>query len=340
MFSIDNEYKKLTRIDCFNYSSVTFDGCFYYFTMVCKLLIVKMDTDFNIVRVYDTYKKYDKIIYDPVLECFWATRDKGCRYIYKLNKIFIEIDDICVTQYKGSGRITGLSYDCMNDKLIVTFPQAIVSVNKTSGTSELLETSYENWYSDIMCIYPYFLAFTVSPERARVLRYKMEDDALTLINTHDLPLNFNITGLTFSHITDEVKEDEDVEVTLEILKLYDCESYLVTKIATFEEICSCNWWVNDAKCCCDCDCTCKCKCCCKEEICSLIESVALAETAIAHILNAEGEKIQYAVANATDNDEPFATNIKQLVKVNNSVSDTVEKITELEQLIIKLLDKM
>lgn len=61
---------------------------------------------------------------------------------------------------------------------------------------------------------------------------------------------------------------------------------------------------------------------------NLIESIALEETALSHILNAEGEKIQRALE--------LSTNQKQLEEVNNSVQNVIRKITLLESI---LLDK-
>ena len=56
---------------------------------------------------------------------------------------------------------------------------------------------------------------------------------------------------------------------------------------------------------------------------SLVQSIALEETAISHILNAEGEKIQKVLSlqNCT---------AKELLATNKSVEDMVEKITALE----------
>lgn len=322
--SLDSDYKKLTQINQNSYTSVTFDGCYYYFTMVCRLLIVQMDTDFNIVKVFDTYKKYDKILYDPVLECFWATRNRGCRFIYKLDKNFIEIDDICVLGYAGRGAITGLSYDCLNDKLVVSFPQAVVKVDKSTGESETLRTSYEDWIVDIICVHPYFIGITVSSEGRKLYQFKEVDGSLEFVSSTSIASSLNIDGITFTEVTFSDDDDEDVTVTFKILTLIDCESYLLTQTLDFDEICSCNSWVDDADCSSDCDCC--------EEVCQLIEAIALVETGIAHVLNAEGEKIQYAIANSS--------NLTELVEINNSVTNTVEKITELEQAIIDILDKM
>ena len=71
---------------------------------------------------------------------------------------------------------------------------------------------------------------------------------------------------------------------------------------------------------------------------SILQSIALEETAISHILNAEGEKIQ-KVLSLHDCD------CKDILEVNKSVQDTVDKITSLEivlksklDLIVPLLD--
>ncbi|MGN0389079.1 MAG: hypothetical protein ACI4ER_09685 [Suilimivivens sp.] len=71
---------------------------------------------------------------------------------------------------------------------------------------------------------------------------------------------------------------------------------------------------------------------------SLLQSIALEETAISHILNAEGEKLQKAIA--------IGCNQKELIEINKSVEDMIDKITSLEivlksklDLILPLLDE-
>lgn len=56
----------------------------------------------------------------------------------------------------------------------------------------------------------------------------------------------------------------------------------------------------------------------------LVESIALMETALSHILNAQGEKIQAALAME-------CTDICQLLEVNDSVTNVVNAVTALEQ---------
>lgn len=71
---------------------------------------------------------------------------------------------------------------------------------------------------------------------------------------------------------------------------------------------------------------------------SLLQSIALEETAISHILNAEGEKIQKALC-------LHNCDCKDILDVNKSVQEAIEKITCLEvvlkeklTLIVPLLD--
>lgn len=71
---------------------------------------------------------------------------------------------------------------------------------------------------------------------------------------------------------------------------------------------------------------------------ALMQSIALEETSISHILNAEGEKLQKAISlNCSSH--------KDLIEINKSVETMVEKITNLEvilksklELVIPLID--
>lgn len=56
---------------------------------------------------------------------------------------------------------------------------------------------------------------------------------------------------------------------------------------------------------------------------SILQSIALQEAGLAHIINAEGEKIQKIVSMR-------CVDAKDLIDVNNSVESMIEKITALE----------
>ena len=67
-----------------------------------------------------------------------------------------------------------------------------------------------------------------------------------------------------------------------------------------------------------------------QSITDVITSVALEQTALSHILNAEGEKIQKIVATATTANE--------LLAVNKSVERMVKSITKLEMILQSKLE--
>ena len=67
-----------------------------------------------------------------------------------------------------------------------------------------------------------------------------------------------------------------------------------------------------------------------EAINDLIESVALGEAALAHILNAEGEKLQAVIA--------CKPRTEELLKVNESVQKMVTAITRLEVILQSKLE--
>ena len=61
----------------------------------------------------------------------------------------------------------------------------------------------------------------------------------------------------------------------------------------------------------------------------IMGSIALGEAALAHIMNAEGEKIQAAIANTGD--------VDKMIAVNASVRDTLEQVNGLEQTLMAKL---
>lgn len=67
-----------------------------------------------------------------------------------------------------------------------------------------------------------------------------------------------------------------------------------------------------------------------DAITDIIQSVALQEAALAHILNAEGEKLQYMIASE-------CTTPEEILETNESVQSMIESVTALE---IVLKDKL
>ncbi|MGL5649451.1 MAG: hypothetical protein ACRDDY_16540 [Clostridium sp.] len=69
----------------------------------------------------------------------------------------------------------------------------------------------------------------------------------------------------------------------------------------------------------------------EQAITDIIESIALMEAALSHILNAEGEKIQSVVGTLTpSNPNVIASSPTDLININSSVQKMVNTITMLE----------
>lgn len=74
----------------------------------------------------------------------------------------------------------------------------------------------------------------------------------------------------------------------------------------------------------------------KQAITDIIESIALMETAIAHVVNAEGEKIQ-AIVGTGENCKVIATSTEELLESNDSVESLIDSIVTLESILQKKL---
>ncbi|MGL4773581.1 MAG: hypothetical protein ACRC2K_08470, partial [Clostridium sp.] len=76
----------------------------------------------------------------------------------------------------------------------------------------------------------------------------------------------------------------------------------------------------------------------EEAITDIIQSIALMEAALAHILNAEGEKLQAVVGTLEPpNQNLIATTAQELLDMNKSVDNMVNSITLLEVILQKKL---
>lgn len=120
-----------------------------------------------------------------------------------------------------------------------------------------------------------------------------------------------------------MKSKKTQKIAKKLSNLFSCENSEDKRCS-----CCCNIFCNN----CDCD---SCDNCDDnnnddECICSVIESIAMIETSLSHILNAEGEKLQKAVQ--------ISNNICDLLEINKNVTDTIREITELEFVLNRKLE--
>jgi len=72
---------------------------------------------------------------------------------------------------------------------------------------------------------------------------------------------------------------------------------------------------------------------CEKAISAILTSIAMEETALSHIINAEGEKIQFALKYGTAHDK-CCNAMENVLKVNESVASVLEQVTDI-QVILK-----
>ncbi len=292
-------------------SHVAFDGCDYFCTVRCKCEIIRFDPCCHSLRRYGTCREYDCICYDYCDHCFWASSRTCCGKLFKLDCCMNEIDCISVYTSGQYGMITGISYNCCKDALTVSFTCTVVEVNKCTEEIKILFDSTKYWIMDVLSICPGLLLTVLKDGKYYicVLNQCGKKTGEYVINGPFTPKN-----LLFNPC---MSGKENKPIRAFALKR-NCYPYLCQCPISIDELgfspCCCNYRVCEEGCC---DCSCHTPC---EDV---IESVALVETALSHILNAEGEKIQKVLASTDD--------IDKILCVNKEVNKTIVNVTHLEQ---------
>lgn len=312
------------------YAGMAFDGCLYYMTLTGENQIVVLDNAFCPKKCVDTCRAYSAICFDAEENCFWAYAPAFCGRLFQLNTCLQEIDclPLCVPG-KCTVMITGLSACCGCDGLLASSTDQILCVDKQTGKAEVWHREWgNNMVSSVVCAPPYFF-YTVLRDVGQRLVVLTQDGK----HRQEIPIP---EGCWIKSALLYPCKDDGGSYHLYLLGVkHGCYSYrLNLRLDSYLSgtLCPC----NEALCqvCRECDC--QTPCCCMPPVCShqacndIVESIALQEAALAHILNAEGEKIQKAVAESSD--------VCELLAVNESVQKTLVRATHLEQVLYAKLE--
>lgn len=289
---------------------VAFDGCDYFCTMRCKCEIIRWSPCDSALHTYCTCREYDCICYDYCDHCFWASSRTCCCKIFKLDCCMKEIDCISICASGQYGVITGISYNCCKDALMVSLACAVVEVKKDCEVSSVFYTAKNGLILDVLSICPDLL-ITVLRDR----KYYLEAinpcgkrTACFCINSPYIPKN-----LLFNPCMSTCERSEIWAFAWKRC----CYPYLCQCDISLDRLgftpCCCNYKI------------CR-ECCCGRSSCDpcndIMESIALMETSLSHILNAEGEKLQKVIASTDD--------IDKILCVNREVNKTIVNATHLE----------
>lgn len=287
---------------------MTFDGCSYYYVLENR--VIKTKGPAHIVDEFSVSRKYTHICYDWEDRCFWATADEQQYVLYRLNCQMKETASIRMRGCGGHmGYITGLSYDCGVDKLVVSFYEHIMKVKKNGECSRWISLSGLH-IENLACISPGCVIAAYKEGKLGVY-FWMPGKCLKKIC--GVCSDRQIKGMVIDPCSCS-------KWILQCLIYFPCGRYFLDK--TEIRACDAGHHVNN----------------CSHHIChkgcrkpkprpvdcnDIIESIALEEAALAHILNAEGEKIQKIVACSDD--------YKEIMCVNREVNETIVNVTMLEQ---------
>lgn len=302
------------------YRGIAFDGCCFYLTCPDLCQIVKCDSCFCEVEYFETLKPYTCICYDLKENCFWASSNKHCNTVFKLNHCFHEIDCITIHPKACDALITGISYDCTKDCLLVAVANCILCVN-TSGCQKekLIQKTDSIWKMGVLSVSPSYMTIEMRNARQCVAVYDCDSKLKCLFG---IPSGYCAECIIFIPCTICCKERHRFYL---LVTKSGCYSYLLEC-----DLDCCGLEINDCN-----DMICYKDCCMphchrSEHACNdLIESIALIETALSHILNAEGEKLQKILACSDD--------IDKILCANDSINETIVNVTHLE---IILHDKL
>jgi len=337
----------LSTFDCLNintlfrecdrhFKGIAFDGCFYYLTDPQAFTICKLDDKFEPLDCFCTDKPFAGITYDSIDRVFWAFAENQSDTVYKLDR---DLEEISAVRLCGCscGRITGISFDCRSDTLLVSSADAVYEIIKDGRCRRLLKEpeQCEGEFVSVASMPPYFAVIRRDRGVEKIIIYSgclCVAQCITLppeLSVKDFFLNPCRSSRRLNSCDVESSGCEACE-TAEFILLAsdgDCDSIIISLKAEL-----CGIFLSD---CVFKICGKKCKREEKEEKCSrckcsLICSVALVEASLAHILNAEGEKLQKAVK--------IAGCVDELLEVNRSVADTINRVTLLENVLLAKLN--
>ncbi len=316
------------------YRGFACDGVCFYLTLPQESNIQRLSMDMDPVECIHTARPYTCLCYDSKENCFWASCDHMIGRIFRLDSCFQETDCLNICGLRAT--LTGLSFDCNNGELLAALPLCILQIDKRTGQTISLQAAQGGTYTGVLSIAPHYVIAHISPGSQSI---RLCSATGHTIRQYMLPADYRLEDMVFCSCCGFQKGRLSIYILA--IKRGSGPCLLLCEM----EVCGVT--LHPCNFCCppcpgkyddefDCKCRQECRCppCnekCRERcICDIIESVARVETSLAHILNAEGEKLQKAVQTAN--------NVCELLEINRAVNKTITNITQLEQMLYAKLE--
>lgn len=230
-----------------------------------------------------------------------------------------EIDCIHISKAKAKSVITGISYNCCSDTLAVSFENTIVDVKKQNETSNIIFYARNGLITGVLSLSP---GIIVTIERNQKQYIEIYSHGGEETDCYCLGDHLSVRNLIFDPCQPYcVSPKIEAFVLKKIHYPFLCDLDIPFCTIGFMPN-RCNFEICK-ECCCE-------KSCKKKDPCAeIMESIAHVETALSHILNAEGEKLQKIISETDD--------IETILYVNREVNKTIINVTHLEQVLYSKL---
>lgn len=258
-------------------------------------------------------QKFRCFCYDCNENCYWAILECDQNIIYQLDACFCEIGQITIKD-AGQECVCNINYDVCEKGIWIAYPSEVAFLDTKSKII--------NWYKNedikknifailIQCGCRIECSCECNRQIMKVIA-PCEEECIEIA----IPKGFKIAGATF-------RCNEDCcSCCVYLLLSNTCNKNCIVKEYLFdfsnETQPAHDTQANFA----DIQCG----------IYEIMHSIALEEAGISHILNAEGEKIQKAVASSNS--------IEELVCINESVKQTLTQVTLLEGMLYSKLEAL
>lgn len=319
----------------FLYNCCTFDGKNYYFIQTKTNQIHVIDSKYQYLSKVELNKLYNAIVYNSKENIFYLSSNTS-HLITMVDPEFNELQGYNLSNF-CDGPIESIGYLEKEDKLCVIMKNSIIAVNNEDQEVTIVTENTEANNAKVV-------TKNISIVQNEINAYT----AICDVNG-DIYIAYNrekeayIGKIEQGILVEEYYIDDDCTINniinckgklnLFVVKNYNYiyETNIIIKEkeeSRFVDSDSECYYHNCRPCCSKCEsnsCFPKCQCNLECSICEMIESIALEEVGISHILNAEGEKLQKAICESE--------NICDLLNINESINKTITNITMLEQVL-------
>lgn len=141
-------------------SGAAFDGCHYYFTCPSERVVIQTNCALSIECRIETARGYECLCYDSSEHCFWASARDCCSRLYKLNCELREIDSLSF-RCPDMGSVTGLSFCCACDRLLIALGSVLVRADTHTGECQPLYMVRNQKITGVLCLSPGSLFTTI-----------------------------------------------------------------------------------------------------------------------------------------------------------------------------------